>query len=126
MVRRAMMAGTLILLLAAVAAAASNVDGSWQGNFSGPNGDMTLTFKFKAQGTTLTGAVESQNGDIPISDGKIDGNKISFKVQVGDNTINHEGTISGDTIDLKTSGAFGDNSITLKRVAANQKAKTDQ
>lgn len=125
MVRRVMMAGIMVLLAAAVAAAA-DVDGRWQGSLSGPNGDMTLTFNFKAQGTTLTGSVESPNGDIPISDGKIDGNKISFKVVFGQGTIDHEGTVSGDTIQLKTSGPFGDSNITLKRVAAEQKQKTGQ
>ncbi len=122
MVRRAVMAGMMVLMAAAVAAAA-NVDGRWQGSISGPNGDMTITFSFKAQGSTLTGSVETPNGDMPISDGKIDGNKVSFKTQFQDNTIVHEGTISGDTMKLQITGV-GPNAMdmTLKRVGASEEA----
>lgn len=116
MLRRAMLAGGLILV-AAVVVAAAEVDGRWQGTMSGPNGDMTLTFKFKAEGTTLTGSVETPNGEQPISDGKVDGNKITFKIQFGDNVIDHQGTVSGDTIQLKSTGPWGESEMTLKRVA---------
>ena len=116
MLRRAMVAGGLILVAAAVAAAAE-VDGRWQGTVSGPNGDFTLTFNFKAQGTTLTGSVETPNGEQPISDGKVEGNKIAFKTHFDDNVIDHQGTVSGDTIQLKVSGPWGESEITLKRVA---------
>jgi hypothetical protein len=126
MLRRAMMAGMLILLAAAVAAAA-DVDGSWQGTVNGPNGDLTITFHFKAEGTALTGSVETPNGETPISDGKIDGNKISFKTHFQDNTIDHEGTVSGDTMQLKVTGApFGEFDMTLRRVAEKEKEKTNQ
>lgn len=125
MLRRAMMAGMLILLVAAVAAAA-DVDGNWQGTVNGPNGDMTLTFSFKAQGTDLTGSVQTPGGEEPIFDGKIDGNKISFKTHFQDSTIDHEGTVSGDTMQLKVTGSFGEFDMTLKRVAEKEKEKTDQ
>lgn len=115
MLRRAMIAGGLILV-AAVMAAAAEVDGRWQGTVSGGNGDMTLTFTFKADGTTLTGSVEGPNGEVPISDGKVEGSKISFKTHFDDNVIDHEGTISGDTIQLKVTGPWGETEMTLKRV----------
>jgi hypothetical protein len=111
-----MVAGGLMLVAAAVAAAAK-VDGRWQATVSGPNGDFTLTFNFKAEGTTLTGSVETPNGEQPISDGKVEGDKISFKTHFDDNVIDHHGTISGDTIQLKVSGPWGEFDITLKRVA---------
>jgi hypothetical protein len=125
MVRRAIMAGVLILLAAAVAAAA-DVDGQWQGTVNGPNGDMTLTFTFKADGSTLTGSVQTPGGEEPISDGKIDGDKISFKTHFQDSIIDHEGTISGDTMQLKVTGPFGEFDMTLKRLAEKEKEKTDQ
>jgi len=122
MLRRAMLAGGLILV-AAVVAAAAEVDGRWQGTTSGPNGDFTLTFKFKAEGPTLTGSVETPNGEQPISDGKVEGNKISFKIHFGDSAIDHQGTISGDTIQLKVTGPWGESEMTLKRVA-EEKSKS--
>ncbi len=115
MLRRSVMAGLLVLLTAVVAAAASSVDGRWQGSVSGPNGNFTITYNLKAKGTTLTGTAETPNGQQPISNGKVEGNKISFKTSYQDNTIDHVGTVSGDTMQLKVSGPFGDFNMTLKR-----------
>jgi hypothetical protein len=125
MFKRLMIAGILILWAAAVpiAAAANAVDGHWQGTISGPNGDFTINFTFKADGTKLTGTVETPNGDQPISDGKIEGDKLSFKTQFQDNVIEHEGTISGDTIQLKVKGPWGESDMTLKRVAEKKSEK---
>ena len=125
MFQRLMMAGVLILSAAAfaLAAPANPVDGHWQGTISGPNGDFTINFTFKADGTKLTGTVETPNGDQPISDGKIEGDKLSFKTQFQDNVIEHEGTISGDTIDLKVKGPWGESEMTLKRVAEKKSEK---
>jgi len=125
MFQRLMMAGILILSAAAVTLAAppNPVDGHWQGTISGPNGDFTINFTFKADGTKLTGTVETPNGDQPISEGKIEGDKLSFKTQFQDSVIEHEGTISGDTIDLKVKGPWGESEMTLKRVAEKKSEK---
>jgi hypothetical protein len=125
MFQRIMIAGTLILWAAAVAmAAAPNpVDGHWQGTVSGPNGDFTLNFTFKADGTKLTGTVETPNGEQPISDGKIEGDKLSFNTKFQDNVIEHQGTISGDTIQLKVKGPWGESEMTLKRAAEKKSEK---
>lgn len=124
MLRRVMLAGILILM-AAVVSAAADVDGRWQGTISGPNGDITLTFNFKADGTKLTGTVETPNGETPISEGKVEDNKISFKTHLNDDNnteVDHEGTISGDSIDLKVTGPWGESNMTLKRVAEKEKS----
>jgi hypothetical protein len=116
MFRRALVAGVLILV-AAIGALAAEVDGRWQGTVSGPNGDFTLTFTFKAEGAKLTGSVETPNGEQPITDGKVEGNKISFKTHFNDSEIDHQGTVSGDTIQLQVTGPWGESEMTLKRVA---------
>jgi len=116
MLRRVMLAG-ILFLLAAVVAAAADVDGRWSGTISGPKGDFKITFNLKADGTKLTGTAETPNGKQPISDGKIDGDKISFKTHVGDNDIDHDGTVSGDTIQLKVKGPWGESDMTLKHDA---------
>jgi hypothetical protein len=66
-----------------------------------------------------------QGGDpIAISDGKVDGDKISFTVVIqGGMTISHEGTINaaGDEIKLTTKSEGGDfpgGEIILKRAKA--------
>ena len=119
MSQRIMMAAILLLSATAFAMAAppNAVDGKWQGTISGPNGDITIAFTFKADGTKLTGTVETPNGDQQsITDGKIEGDKVSFKTQFQDNTIEHEGTVAGDTIQLKVKGPWGETDMTLKRV----------
>lgn len=90
-----------------------------------PGGDSAqLAFTFKQDGATLTGSVQGPQGDaIAITDGKVDGDKISFKVTFNGMTITHEGTINtaGDEIKLSTkvdSGDFPAAELTLKRVKA--------
>lgn len=119
MIQRALLAGVLILAFSAVSLAAS-LDGRWEGTFSTPNGDIQIAFTFKTEGAKLTGSVETPNGDTPITDGKIDGDNFSFKVQFNDNAITHEGTISGDSIQMKVEGPWGTSNVTLKRAAANK------
>jgi len=122
----------LAMVLAPVTAlAATDVTGSWTGDMKGPAGsnDFTLSFTFKQDGAKLTGTVQGPQGDaIAISDGKIDGDKIFFKVSVNGMVITHEGTIvaspdgnsTGDTIKLGSqSDQMGNaGSMTLKRVKA--------
>jgi hypothetical protein len=60
---------------------------------------------------------------MPIADGKVDGDKISFKVSFNGMTISHEGTINaaGDEIKLTSksdSGDFPGMEMTLKKVKA--------
>jgi len=114
MVRHALIAGILSALFATVSFAA-DVNGRWEGTVSGPNGDFQLVFNFKVDGTKLTGTVEGPNGNIPIDDGKVDGDHIWFKTHFDDSEVNHEGTVSGDTIQLKVEGPWGESEMTLKR-----------
>lgn len=114
MVRNALIVGILSALFAA-SGFAEDINGRWEGTVSGPNGDFQLAFNFKVEGAKLTGTVEGPNGDIPIEDGKVEGDNISFKTHFGDNEINHEGTVSGDTIQLKVEGPWGKSEMTLNR-----------
>ena len=119
MIRHAMMAGILILLSATVSLAA-NLNGRWEGSISGPNGDMQLVFNFHVSGSTLTGTVETPNGENPISDGKVNGDHLSFKTHFQDTDIDHEGTVNGNTIDLKIEGPWGESDVTLHRAAGKK------
>jgi hypothetical protein len=84
---------------------AADVDGKWTGTFSTPMGDIPIGFTFKADGATLTGTTTGPDGaDIKISDGKTDGNKISFTVSLDFGgmplTITYKGVVEKDTIKL--------------------------
>jgi hypothetical protein len=118
MLRRALLPALLILLSATLTLAADDLNGRWEGSMSTPNGDFALTFNFKVDGKTLAGTVETAEGSFDITDGRVDGDKFTFKSHAGDNDINHEGTLSGDTIQLKVTGPWGESNITLKRAAA--------
>ncbi|HWB33688.1 MAG TPA: hypothetical protein VG714_10980 [Acidobacteriaceae bacterium] len=101
--------------------AATDVSGTWVANMQIPGGGdgFQLTFTFKQDADKITGTVQSAQGEpLPISNGKIDGDKISFNVSFNGNTITHEGTVSGDEIKLSTKsadGSFPANDLTLKR-----------
>jgi hypothetical protein len=124
MIPRGRMAATMIFLAAGFAIAAtqeSAVDGRWQGTLNTANGEVTMTYNFKAKGEVLTGTAETRMGSQSISEGKVNGDKISFKTSVSGNSIEHQGTVRGDTILLKNTGPFGEFDVTLRRVSSEKK-----
>lgn len=120
----ALSAGLLFALVltyhAPAAFAATDATGTWTAQVQGPNGDMTLTFRFKQDGDKLSGTVESSIGGDPfsITNGKVDGDKITFDTSFNGMTINHTGTLSGDEIKLSAKsddGQMPPMDLTLKR-----------
>ncbi|HEV8038977.1 MAG TPA: hypothetical protein VGP62_08950 [Bryobacteraceae bacterium] len=97
----------LILLSCALALAAfaADVTGKWTYEMQGRNGAMTGTLNLKADGSTLTGTVSGRGGETEISDGKIDGDNVSFTVirEFNGNkmTQKYTGTVTGDGIKFK-------------------------
>ncbi|HTA41658.1 MAG TPA: hypothetical protein VK789_04370 [Bryobacteraceae bacterium] len=60
---------------------AADVDGKWTGTLNTPNGDVPVGFMFKADGSMLSGTTTGPDGmDVKITEGKVDGNNISFNV----------------------------------------------
>jgi hypothetical protein len=85
MITRRLGTGVLFLLLA-TAAWAADVTGTWKGEVSSPDGNsFSLTYTFKQDGAKLTGTVLSPQGDdrLPLDNGKVEGDKISFSVKGG-------------------------------------------
>ena len=71
----------MIMFALCVPVFAADVDGKWTGNISSPAGDLPVAFTFKADGAKLTGTTSSFDGsEVAITDGKIDGQNITFKV----------------------------------------------
>ena len=119
----------IVMMLAfttASALAATDVTGTWAGDMKGPDGsaDFHLSFTFKVDGDKLTGTVQGPQGEpIAITDGKVDGDRISFLVPVNGMVIVHEGTLVGDTIKLTSKSDMGPSGdMTLTRVPAPAKA----
>jgi hypothetical protein len=120
---------TTILLVVCLAAFAADVTGKWTFEQQGRGGNTTtVTLNLKADGGKVTGSVvrPGRNGNMEaqISDGKIDGNNISFKTsqQMGDNTITTEytGTINGDSISLKVTRPGRDGNPMTSEVTAKR------
>jgi hypothetical protein len=100
----------LMLAFTAVPAFAADLTGTWTGDMVTPNGDsFQITFTFKQDGAKLTGTVSGPQGDpLEITEGKVDGDKLSFNVSFNGMTIRHEGVVSGETIKLTTKSDGGD------------------
>jgi hypothetical protein len=118
---------TTLLLVVAFVAFAADVTGKWTyetaGRQGGPARQTTITLK--QDGAKLTGSVPAMMGgrgrggaaadpnapppappaDQEISNGKVDGNNISFEVKRttpnGDMVTKYEGTLDGDSLKLK-------------------------
>jgi hypothetical protein len=109
-----------LLLAASPPAFAADVDGKWTGSIDTPNGAVEVNYTFKAEESTLTGAAIGPDGSaIPIKDGKISGNKISFTLTVdfgaGPTTFDYTGEVSPTQLKLSTSFMDMPIEVTLKK-----------
>jgi hypothetical protein len=91
---------------------AADIDGKWTGQTQGRGGPQTQTLTLKASGNTLTGSIEGgRGGPVEISDGKVDGDNVSFNVirEFQGNKITQEfkGAVSGNELKLTVSGGRG-------------------
>jgi len=77
MFRKALLA-VLFLALGSITALAADFNGKWTADVTTPRGTQTLTFDFHVDGATLTGKISSPRGDSDITEGKIDGDNITF------------------------------------------------
>ncbi len=100
---------------------AADISGKWKGTAEGPNGAIERTFTFKVDGSKLTGETESQMmGKATISDGKVEGDNISFSItanfQGNEMKLAYKGKVVGDQIKLSVD--FGGQAVeyTLKRI----------
>jgi len=111
---------TVFMLLANFAFSA-DVDGKWTAEMDMMGTPMVLNFTFKADGDKLTGTTgpEGMGVDTPISEGKIDGNNISFVVVVDmgmEMRMTYKGTINENEIKLNMDMGMGDPmQLTLKK-----------
>ena len=96
----------LLVLFAVFAftASAADVTGTWKASLETPNGTFETTFTFKVDGARLTGKVASQMGESDISDGKTDGDDLSFNVvrnfQGNEVKLSYKGKVSGNEMKI--------------------------
>ena len=118
------------LFLIAGSAMAADLTGTWVydmpaggpggggqggGPGAGQQGPRQIIFKLKADGAKLSGTMKGPRGnENEITDGKIDGDKVSFAVKVqgfqgNEMKINYKGSVSGDelTLNMSFEGGMG-------------------
>src|SRR5689334_25200257 len=123
---------TTLLLILTFALCAADVTGKWtseQPSFRQGGNPTTVTLNLKAEGGKLTGT-RSQPGrdgnvmEVPISEGKINGDNISFKTVQEYNgnsfTTEYSGTVSGSEIKLKVSRPGRDGNTMTNEVTAKK------
>jgi len=93
------------VLFAAAPALAHDVDGKWTGTVSTPMGDIPVAYEFKADGAMLTGSTTGPDGgQVPIKDGKVEGNNISFGVTLDFGgmalDLSYKGVVKGNEIQI--------------------------
>src|SRR3954469_1117998 len=70
----------LVLCVASVhaVAAATDISGKWTASFDTQIGVQNYTYDFAVKDGVLTGKAKSDNGESPLLDGKVEGDKVSF------------------------------------------------
>ena len=96
-----------------------SVDGKYEIIVQSPMGPQPSTLELKAEGNVLTGTQSAQGRSQPITDGKVDGNNVSWKNAITTPfpmTLEFSGTVAGDTLNGNVkAGSFGSFPFTGKR-----------
>ena len=87
------------------------VDGTYETVVKSPMGDQKATLTVKSNGDSWTGTQAGAMGTTEITDGKVDGNKLTWSVSITvpmPMTLTNEATVDGDAITgTVKAGAFG-------------------
>jgi len=119
---RRLLVSMMVFTLAALAA---DISGNWKATAEGPNGSMERTFVFKVEGSKVTGeTTSSMMGKSTITDGKIDGDTVTFTITANfggnDVKINYKGKVSGNEIRFTSEMAGGGGGQAIEWLAKKQ------
>jgi hypothetical protein len=106
----------LLCSVAVCLATTMSLNGAWYGILKTNDGtEYPLQYKFKVDGDKLTGTAKGPHGDLPILDGKINGNDFSFSVTLEKMYLEHSGKIYPDSISLNIEAGDNKAHTVLKR-----------
>ncbi|HTE00387.1 MAG TPA: hypothetical protein VK668_13935 [Mucilaginibacter sp.] len=101
-------------------AAIADLSGKWRGTVVTPDGkEVILTYNFKVDGNKLTGTGESNDHEIKIDSGQVNGTDIKFSVTNTEGIlIPHHGKYfaNGDSVSMNLDFQGAKFHATLKRV----------
>jgi hypothetical protein len=109
------------LVLLPLAALAADISGTWATSFDSQVGVQTYTYTFVVKGSEVTGRFKSANGEGAITEGKLEGDKLTFVENMDYQgqalRIVYSGTVvSADEIKFKRDvGGQGGEEFTAKR-----------
>lgn len=85
---------------ACLLAADVNVGGNWEMTMDSPHGKLTGPLTLQQDGAKITGTYETEHTGKLTINGKVDGEKVMFTMEVpgGKMTINFEGAKDGDKL----------------------------
>ncbi len=87
---------------APVVAAISGVDGTWLLTMNTPMGEQNVALICTASGNSLTGVMSGDEGDIPIANGVVSGNRLTWESKITKPmamTLKYDVTVSGDALE---------------------------
>ncbi len=92
----------MVLGMMSAAVWAADISGKWVTEVAGMGGGepMKIFYNFKVDGTNLTGTTGPEGMESPFSEGKIDGDNISFTVAFGEMKMKMKGKVAGEEIKL--------------------------
>ena len=96
------------------------IDGKWNMIIKTPMGDQTGVLTLKQEGDALTGEMSSPQGGATVENGKVEGDKLTWSVNVTTPmplTLEFEGLEEGGNISGNVKlGAFGNSTFTATAV----------
>src|SRR5262245_43475860 len=96
------------------------IDGTWSVTVNSPMGAQKSKVTLAANGETLTGNGVGPDGEKPIADGKVNGDAVSWRVDITSPfpmTLEFSGKVEGDKLAGQVkAGSFGAFSFTGERV----------
>jgi len=109
-----------LLAVSALLIFAADISGTWKSEAPAGGKGGPSTFVFKVDGSTLTGTMEGgRGGPVNLSDGKVDGDNISFSVtrdfQGQSMTTKYTGKVTSDGITLSYEGRQGTREMKLTK-----------
>jgi hypothetical protein len=105
------LAVVVVLGMISAAALAADITGKWVVEVPGMGGGepMKIFYNFKVDGKNLTGTSGPEGMEAPFTDGKIDGDNISFNIAFGEMKMKMKGKIAGEqiTLTMEMEGGMG-------------------
>jgi len=87
------------------------IDGTWEITINSPMGAQKAKLEFQSNSGALTGTQHAQGSSQPVSNGKVDGNAVSWSANITSPmpmTLEFAGNVDGDALKGSVkAGAFG-------------------